>query len=166
MTPRHRPKQRRTSILIVDDEPGIVDVLISVLEDAGHRAWGAANGLEGLSKLKASLPEVMLLDVEMPVLDGGETLRALRADPRLSSVAVLMMSGIPESMVKRRCRGYDAFLRKPFSLDELLQTVEALVANRDTPQQTGQPQNRQGRDGLARPKGTVRRRGGGMSRKK
>jgi CheY-like chemotaxis protein len=127
LSPRQHSRQQRTSILVVDDEAGVVDVLITVLEDAGHRASGAANGQEGLSKLKGELPDLLLLDVEMPVLDGGETLRALKADPRLSSLPVLMMSGIPESMVKRRCRGYDAFLRKPFSLDELLETVDAIV---------------------------------------
>jgi len=139
LSPRHRTKQKRTSILIVDDEPGIVDVLIAVLEDAGHRASGATNGQEGLSRLKASLPDLMLLDVEMPVLDGEETLRALKADPRLAAVPVLMMSGIPESMVKRRCRGYDAFLRKPFSLAELLETVDTLTNGAAPRRRTARP---------------------------
>ena len=127
MSPRQRTTTPRSTILVVDDEPGIVDVLSAVLEDAGHRASGASNGQEALSKLKASLPDVVLLDVEMPVLDGGATLSAMKADPRLSSIPVLMMSGIAESMVKRRCRGYDAFLRKPFSLDDLLDAVNSLL---------------------------------------
>lgn len=147
MSPRQRPKQQRATILVVDDEPGIVDVLIAVLDDAGHRASGAANGQEALSKLKASPPDLMLLDVEMPVLDGGATLSAMKADPRLSSVPVLMMSGIAESMVKRRCRGYDAFLRKPFSLDDLLDATEALLAR-----STGRRQSPK-----ARSKGKVKR---------
>jgi CheY-like chemotaxis protein len=124
---RQKAPKPRSTLLVVDDEPGIVDVLIAVLEDAGHRASGAANGQEALSKLRASLPDLVLLDVEMPVLDGGATLTAMKADPRLESVPVLMMSGIAESMVKRRCRGYDAFLRKPFSLDELLDAVARLL---------------------------------------
>ena len=128
MSPRQKAAKPRSTILVVDDEPGIVDVLIAVLEDAGHRASGAANGQEALAKLKASLPDVVLLDVEMPVLDGGATLSAMKADLRLSSVPVLMMSGIAESMVKRRSRGYDAFLRKPFSLEELLAAVDGLLA--------------------------------------
>lgn len=130
MSPRHSPKQQRTTILVVDDEPGIVDVLIAVLQDAGHRASGAANGREALAKLKVSSPDLLLLDVEMPVLDGGATLSAIRADARLSAIPVLVMSGITESIVKRRCRGYDAFLRKPFSLDDLLDAVDALLARK------------------------------------
>jgi len=129
LSPRH-PSKKPKSILVVDDEPGIVDVLIAVLSDAGYRASGAAHGQEALSKLQLSVPDLMLLDLEMPVLDGGDTLRALRTDARLASVGVVMMSGIPESMVRRRCRGFEAFLRKPFSLDELLETLSALADGR------------------------------------
>lgn len=127
MSPRQKPPKPRSTILVVDDEPGIVDVLSAVLKDAGHQTSGAGNGQEALSRLKASVPDLVLLDVEMSVLDGGATLSAMKADPRLSSVPVIVMSGIAESMVKRRCRGYDAFLRKPFSLDELLDTVNELT---------------------------------------
>lgn len=125
MSPRQSPKQQRSSILVVDDEPGIVDVLSAVLEDAGHRASGAANGQEALVKLKTKPPDLLLIDLEMPVLDGGATLAAMKSDARLANVPVILMSGITESMVKRRCRGYDIFLRKPFSLDDLLDAVEA-----------------------------------------
>jgi CheY-like chemotaxis protein len=122
-----RDRAKRRSILVVDDEPGIIDVLIAVLQDAGYVATGASNGQEALAQLRGALPDLMLLDLEMPVLDGAETLRALSADPRLARLNIALMSGIPESMVKRRCRGHRAFLRKPFSLDELLDTVGELA---------------------------------------
>lgn len=122
-----RDRARRRSILVVDDEAGTIDVLIAVLADAGYVATGASNGQEALARLRGALPDLVLLDLEMPVLDGAETLRALLAEPRLASLNVVLMSGIPESMVKRRCRGYRAFLRKPFSLDELLEAVGELA---------------------------------------
>jgi len=122
-----RDRARRRSILVVDDEGGTVDVLIAVLEDAGYVATGASNGQEALAQLRGALPDLVLLDLEMPVLDGAETLRAIAANPRLTALSVVLMSGIPESMVKRRCRGYRAFLRKPFSLDELLEAVGELA---------------------------------------
>lgn len=122
-----RDRAKRRSILVVDDEGGIIDVLIAVLHDAGYVATGASNGQEALAQLRGTLPDLVLLDLEMPVLDGAETLRALSADPRLARLNVAIMSGIPESMVKRRCRGHRAFLRKPFSLDELLDTVGELA---------------------------------------
>jgi two-component system response regulator MprA len=112
---------------VVDDEPGTIDVLMAVLTDSEYRVTGAANGREALARVAHAPPDVMLLDVMMPVLDGVATLRALKADPRFEPIKVVMMSGIPESMVKRRCRGYDAFLRKPFSLDDLLATLQRLL---------------------------------------
>src|SRR5262245_5042612 len=98
-----RDRARRRSILVVDDEGGIIDVLIAVLKDAGYAATGASNGQEALAQLRGTLPDLVLLDLEMPVLDGADTLRALSADPRLAGLNVALMSGIPESMVKRRC---------------------------------------------------------------
>ena len=127
MSARDRPTTQRGSILVVDDEAGIVDVLSAVLTDAGYRVEGAANGQEALGKVAEWHPDLMVLDLEMPVLDGPETLRALRADEARHRLPVLMMSGLTESIVKRRCRGYQAFLRKPFTLEDLLGTVARLL---------------------------------------
>jgi CheY-like chemotaxis protein len=120
---RDRTVPRRRSILVVDDEPGTVDVLTAVLSDAGFEVIAAVHGRDALARMAGSVPDLILLDMVMPVLDGADTLRAIRADARLSRVPVVMMSGIPESMVKRRNPNYAAFLRKPFALDELLQIV-------------------------------------------
>lgn len=129
--PRHRPSKRRnaarSSILVVDDEQGTVDVLMAVLSDAGFEAAGAANSHDALAKLGRTAIDLVLLDFVMPAPDGGEILRFLRSELGLTDMPVVLMSGVPESMVKRRCRGYQAFLRKPFSLDELLVTVERWV---------------------------------------
>lgn len=124
---RARGAPRRRSILVVDDEAVTVDVLTAVLADAGLRVIGAANGREALAKLERAEPDLVLLDYMMPVLDGSETLKAIRQLDGSSKVPIVMMSGIPESMVKRKSRGYDAFLRKPFSLDELMSAVNRLL---------------------------------------
>lgn len=62
----------------------------------------------------------------MPVLDGAQLLRSIRAETRLAATRVIMLSGLPESMVRRRCSGYSGFLRKPFTLDELLAAIRHL----------------------------------------
>jgi CheY-like chemotaxis protein len=128
-TGSRRPEAKR-SILVVDDEPGTVEVLLAVLADAGLSAVGASNGRDALAKLAGTSVDLVLLDFVMPTLDGAATLQALRNDPRLADVRVVMMSGIPESMVARKCRGYAAFLRKPFSLDELLSTIQRTLGRR------------------------------------
>lgn len=129
MRARDRTNLQGRSILVVDDEAGIVDVLSAVLQDVHCRVAGAGDGEEALVQLRASVPDLVVLDLEMPVLDGAETLRAIRKDPRLVTLPVILMSGLPETTIKRRGRGYDAFLRKPFSLEELLQTIEALLGH-------------------------------------
>jgi CheY-like chemotaxis protein len=127
---RHAKQPSPRSILVVDDENGTVDVLIAVLRDAGFDASGASNGRDALAALAHSPSPIVLLDFMMPVLDGAETLRAIRKDSSLSQVRVVMMSGLSETMVKRQCRGYAAFLRKPFSLEELLRTVRSVPSSK------------------------------------
>lgn len=124
---RIRAASRRPSVLVVDDEPGTVDVLISVLQDSGIKARGAAHGRDALGALAAHVPDLILLDYMMPVLDGADLVHAIKDDRRLAKIPIVMMSGIPESMIKRRCHAYDAFLRKPFSLTELQDTIDKLL---------------------------------------
>ena len=127
--------KRALHVLVVDDEPGIVRVLGAVLEDAGYAVNSANNGRVALELLESAPHHVVLLDYVMPQLDGCETLRAIRESPKFSAVPVIMMSGVAESIVRRRCRGaYEAFLRKPFGLDELLGAVRA--AGRSTPKRS------------------------------
>jgi CheY-like chemotaxis protein len=119
------PPERKT-IVVVDDEVGTVDVLVAALSASGFAVKGLTDSLEALSKLRAAPPAVVLLDMIMPDLDGAQLLRSIKAEPRLADTRVIMLSGLPESMVKRRCSGYSGFLRKPFTLDELLTAIQAL----------------------------------------
>lgn len=116
------PPERKT-IVVVDDEVGTVDVLVAALSASGFTVKGLTDSREALSKLRATPPSVVLLDMIMPELDGAQLLRSIKAEPRLSDTRVIMLSGLPESMVRRRCSGYSAFLRKPFTLDELLAAI-------------------------------------------
>jgi len=121
------PKRAAPRILVVDDEPGTVDVMIAVLTDARYVVTGVADGRAALASMA---PDLVLLDFVMPVMDGGETLRTMRASAELATVPVVVMSGLPEAIVNRKCRKYEDFLRKPFSLDELLATVRRLTPAR------------------------------------
>lgn len=107
------------SIIVVDDEPGIVAVLKRLLANEGWNVQTANDGAEALLLIGRSAPSVLLADHIMPTMDGAALVRALRRDPRGSSIPVVIMSGLPESMVARRVRGYQGFVRKPFVFDEL-----------------------------------------------
>ncbi len=122
-------------ILIVDDEFDIVDVLGDVLTVEGYQVVTAANGREGLMRLRDTIVDLVLLDCMMPLVDGPEMLRLMREDERLLHVPVVMMSAA-EMRRQVQALGCSAFLKKPFDLNTLLQTVAQLVgdgARRDNP---------------------------------
>jgi CheY-like chemotaxis protein len=116
------------TIVIVDDEFILADVLAATLSDIGFCALIAANGKQGLEVMAQHPPDLVLLDYMMPLLDGAGVLKAMRADPKLAAVPVIMISAVPESVVRARCEGYAAFLRKPFDFQTLLSAVERVTA--------------------------------------
>jgi DNA-binding response OmpR family regulator len=123
---RGKPPPDRKTIVVVDDEVGTVDVLVAALSASGFHVKGLTDSSEALNKLRATPPSIVLLDMIMPTLDGAQLLRSIKSERRLADTRVIMLSGLPESMVRRRCSGYAAFLRKPFTLDELLATIQSV----------------------------------------
>jgi CheY-like chemotaxis protein len=115
------------TVLVVDDEFGIVDVLETILTDEGYRVLTACNGKQGLARLSEEKPEVILLDFMMPILGGGDMLRAMAAEPAYQRIPVIMMSSLREEAVATRCEGYAAFLHKPFRATALLSTVARVL---------------------------------------
>jgi CheY-like chemotaxis protein len=115
------------TVLVVDDEFGIVDVLETVLTDAGYRVLTACNGKQGLLRLSQEKPEVILLDFMMPILSGGEMLRAMASEPAYQRIPVIMMSALSEVVIAERCKGYAAFLHKPFRVATVLSTAARVL---------------------------------------
>ncbi|KMO42171.1 histidine kinase [Methylobacterium tarhaniae] len=118
------------TVLIVDDEFGIAELLDAVLSDDGHKVVTAANGRQGLARVAASRPDLIFLDFMMPVMDGPAMLAALVADPETCGIPVVLMSSMPEETVRERASGHAAFLRKPFRLKQVRDLVEGLLAGR------------------------------------
>ncbi len=118
-------------ILVVDDEYANVEILTSVLEGEGHRVVSAANGKDALERALRETPQLVLTDFMMPIADGRELVRSLRALPTHRSVPVVMMSAATELAALADPRGeleVSAFLRKPFRLEELLAIVTELLS--------------------------------------
>jgi CheY-like chemotaxis protein len=115
------------TVLVVDDEFGIVDVLETILTDEGYRVLTACNGKQGLVRLSKEKPEVILLDLMMPILGGSEMLRAMASEPAYQRIPVIMMSSLREEAVAERCKGYAAFLHKPFRVAAVLGTVARVL---------------------------------------
>lgn len=122
-----------TRILVVDDDPRIRAVVRRGLAYEGYRVVEATSGEEGLEKAREHLPDLMILDVMMPGIDGLEVTRRLRSAG--DQVAILMLTARDE--VKDRVvgleTGADDYLVKPFSFEELLARVHALLRRRTAP---------------------------------
>jgi len=113
-------------ILVVDDEPRMIQFIRMNLELEGYRVTQAANGLEALHKVRDELPDLVILDVMMPELDGFETLRMLR---EISNVPVIMLTvkADEDDIVKGLGLGADDYITKPFSPRELSSRVQAVL---------------------------------------
>lgn len=116
------------TVLVVDDEFGIAEVLAEVLGDAGYDVVTAIHGRQALERVVARRPDLILLDFMMPVMNGPATLAALAADPGHRTIPVILMSSLPETAVAAQTRGYAAFLRKPFKVAAMLETIARVLA--------------------------------------
>jgi two-component system KDP operon response regulator KdpE len=116
---------KRFCILLVDDEQRILAFLSSKLKVSGYEVITASNGLEALEQVQAQEPDLVVLDIMMPKMDGFETLKELRT---FSSVPVIILSakGSQEDKIKGLGLGADDYLAKPFSPDELVARIEAV----------------------------------------
>ena len=123
-------EQRR--VLVVDDEPDLLYAIKLYLEDEGYTVFTAMNGDEALDVLKERLPDVVVLDVMMPELDGFQTLKELR---EFSTVPVIMLTARGEETDKVRGLGLgaDDYVSKPFSQRELLSRIQAVIRRAEMP---------------------------------
>ncbi len=115
------------TVLVVDDEFGIVELFEGVLSDEGYRVLSAMNGKEGLEVMSEERPDMVFLDYMMPVMDGAAMLAVMRADATLRDIPVVLISSMPEPIVAERCSGYVTFLRKPFKLAQLTDAASQLL---------------------------------------
>jgi CheY-like chemotaxis protein len=115
------------TILVVDDELGSAEVLSLILEEEGYRAFCAVNGRLALVQARDVVPDVVVGDYMMPLMNGAEFARALRADPQFAHTKIILNSGLPEVVIRDQFDGYDAFLRKPFKVERLLELVEQFI---------------------------------------
>ena len=118
-----------TSILIADDYDDNRELLRLMLESDGYVIREARDGRECVSVARADPPDVALIDLSMPVLDGWDTLRELRADVRTRAVRCVAVTAFATDQDRQRVldAGFDAYLAKPFRSRDLLDLVQRLV---------------------------------------
>jgi CheY-like chemotaxis protein len=119
---------RVKSILVVEDEMVLAEMLRLVFEDAGYRVSTAANGREALKRLEQERPDLVLSDVMMPVLDGHGLYAALQAGAAQPPIPIVLMSAAGPRVLRTDERPA-AFIQKPFDVDQLLATVAAIIGS-------------------------------------
>lgn len=112
---------QKATVLIVDDEPFNVDVLQQELEDLDYNIITASNGKEALEKIKGQQPDLVLLDLMMPVVDGFAVLSEIKMDNELRNIPVIIVSAANDSksVVKGIKQGADDYITKPIDADHL-----------------------------------------------
>jgi DNA-binding response OmpR family regulator len=136
----------QTRILVVDDNRQLVQLIQEVLQRAGYVVLTAFDGLEGLTKARAETPDLIIMDINMPKLNGYQVCRTLQADPTTASLPILMLTargqvdppphaGVPWSLeqgVQERMEGFESgaleFLSKPIAASELVAQVRKVLA--------------------------------------
>jgi DNA-binding response OmpR family regulator len=127
-----KKKADKVKILIVDDEPNIVQTLQDRLEMNDFDVVTACNGKEGLDQAIQHVPDIILLDVIMPVMDGLEMLEAVRKEPSCDNTSVVMLTARSQTqdIARANACGIEDYIVKPFDLSELLEKIECIIENR------------------------------------
>jgi class 3 adenylate cyclase len=126
-------EDRKPLVLVVDDQPANVKLLQQILKMTGYEVATASSGQEALDKVPAEKPDIVLLDVMMPVMDGYEVCRRLRADKETALLPIVMVTALDpqEERIKGIEAGADDFLQKPINQPELLARVKSLLRIRE-----------------------------------
>lgn len=119
----------RPHVLIVDDEPSLVDVLVYNFNKEGFEVATASDGREALQKCRTHVPDLVILDLMLPVMDGLQVCRQIRSDPRLKNVRILMLTAKGEETdeVIGFHMGADDYVSKPFRPRPLIERAKALL---------------------------------------
>lgn len=121
---------RKAEILVVEDEDNIAIALNYLLTREGYNQTRIATGEGAVELIRKSKPDLVLLDVMLPVVSGYEICQSIRADPACNSVRILMMTARGSAMERRKglAMGADGFISKPFELKELRAEVRKILA--------------------------------------
>lgn len=124
--------EKHKKILVVDDDENIIQVLKMRLEVNGYKIFTASNGAEGLERAKEVGPDLILLNIMMPRLDGIMTTLKLKGTEEMRSIPVIIMTGIKEKeeMILAKHVGAADYITKPFEPDELLKKINKLLSQK------------------------------------
>jgi CheY-like chemotaxis protein len=120
---------RGKTILVVDDSATVRKLISGKLEKSGHHVVCAEDGLEALERLEASMPDLVLLDIAMPKMDGYEVCKQIRLNPAAKDLPIVMISGKDGffDKVRGRMAGTTGYVTKPFGPETLMKAIETYL---------------------------------------
>ncbi|MCF7974374.1 MAG: response regulator [Phycisphaerae bacterium] len=124
-----RKKVTKPKILVVDDEPDLRSTVEYRLKFSDCDVITASNGVEGLAQAEAEMPDLILLDTNMPQMDGHQMLMQLRSNPALKHIPVIMVTAIsePRDVAAASQYGISDYVTKPFNFSELMEKVQTAL---------------------------------------
>ena len=119
-------------ILVVDDQEDLRGVLRDLLTGSGYTVIEAADGEAGVAKAKSDRPDLILMDIQMPVIDGYEATRRIKVDPNLKAIPIVAVSSfaMKGDEEKARAAGCDHYVTKPYSPMQLLRLIRGLLGDK------------------------------------
>ena len=119
-------------ILVVDDQEDLRGVLRDLLAGSGYTVIEAADGEAGVAKAKSDRPDLILMDIQMPVIDGYDATRRIKVDPDLNSIPIVAVSSfaMKGDEEKARAAGCDDYVTKPYSPMQLLRLIRGLLGDK------------------------------------
>ena len=121
-------------VVCIEDEPEMIDLVRLILGRKGFEVIGAAGGIEGLEKVKRERPDIVLLDLMMPDMDGWEVYQQIKADPELCDIPIVVVTAKAQSIDKvlgLHIAKVDDYITKPFGPQELLESVEKILGMKE-----------------------------------
>lgn len=119
-------------ILVVDDDPLIVDVIAEKLSTSGYEVLKATDGVEAVRLAKINQPDLIILDLLMPIMGGAGAVIALKEDKKTKKIPIFFLTGadLSEDEMKRDHVGADQIFHKPFSLQELMEKIREVLSKK------------------------------------
>jgi CheY-like chemotaxis protein len=127
----------RSTILVVDDDEPILGLMRNILREFAFQAVTASTGSEALALARERSPDLILLDKNMPGMSGEEVIEALRREPSLRSIPILIVSGEPLMPEELMAIGADGSVTKPFDLPQLIATIRQHLRSHDSAPSAG-----------------------------
>lgn len=114
------------TVLVVDDEDSARRTLEFLLEDEGHRVVMAENGIDAITKTLSERPDVILMDIGMPIMDGYQAAERIRSERSIQNIPIVACTGVRRDFSDTSEHLFDAVIVKPFTVQEVVDTIEAV----------------------------------------